>query len=127
MTTGTRSPEETLRTVAASSPYSLEAYRFLYEALAFTSKRLERDGHVSGRELVEGLRDLALTQFGGLARMVLETWGVRRTADWGDIVFRLVRADLLGKTDRDSIEDFRDVYDFATTFRLDAEPPAEKP
>jgi uncharacterized repeat protein (TIGR04138 family) len=96
-------------------PY--EAYEFVFSALTYTQKALglNRDGaaenHVSGRQLLEGMRDLALEEFGMMARTVFHLWGVRRTDDVGDIVFNLVEANLLSKTDEDRREEFHEVFD----------------
>ena len=114
-----------LRKVANKDPrYDLHAYAFLYESLRFTQKMLGRDDeskdparrHVTGRELLEGIRRCALLQFGFMARVVLEGWGVKATDDWGEIVFNLVEAKLLGRSDTDSKEDFHAVYDFKEAF-----------
>lgn len=102
--------------------YHINAYRFIYEALEYTLKSLERKGHVTGRELLEGLRDHAIEQFGGLTPMVFENWGVRKTDDFGRIVFNLVEANLMGRSEADSLADFADVYDFREAFRIDARP-----
>lgn len=104
--------------------YAYEAYEFLFSALAHTQKMLGRvpplepssseqqqDYHVSGPQLLEGIRDLALQEFGLMARTVFRVWGIDRTEDFGRIVFRLVEADLMSKTPNDNLEDFRDVYD----------------
>ena len=125
MSHATRRPEDLLRDLVARDPrYRPDAYRFVFEALDYTLKHLGRKaGHVSGRELLEGLRDCALEQFGGLAGLVFEQWGVRATQDFGEIVFNLVEAGLMGKTETDSREDFRDVYDFRDVFRVDAAVP----
>ncbi len=96
--------------------YKEDAYFFVFEALEHTMKKLSREGHVSGRELLEGIRDLALEKFGPMARTVLSHWGVCATRDFGRIVFILVERDLLGKKPEDSIEDFADVYDFESVF-----------
>ncbi len=115
--------ENKLREVAErDGRYHLNAYRFVYEALDFTLKSLDRKGHVTGRELMEGLRDYALEQFGGLAPMVFGQWGVRKTADFGSIVFNLVGANLMGRSDSDTMADFEDIYDFREAFRIDALP-----
>ncbi len=115
--------EARLREIAESDGrYRPDAYRFLYEALEYTIKRLCRAGHVTGRELLGGIRDCALEQFGGLAPMVFENWGVRRTDDFGEIVFNLVDAGLMGRTDTDSRADFAGVFDFREAFRIDAVP-----
>lgn len=74
--------------------------------------------HVSGQQLCVGLRDFAIVQFGALARTVLERWGVRKTEDFGKIVFAMIDAGLMRKTDEDTLEDFRDVYEFEEAFTL---------
>src|SRR5262249_23199933 len=71
----------------------------------------ERQHHVSGQELLAGIRDLALREFGFMARTVFHMWGIQRTDDFGDIVFNLVEAGLMNKTDEDTRQDFHDVYD----------------
>jgi uncharacterized repeat protein (TIGR04138 family) len=103
--------------------YTYEAYEFLYEALNHTQKMLgrlpagevaeeaERQHHVSGPELLAGIRDLALREFGLMARTVFHMWGIQRTDDFGEIVFNLVEAGLMSKTDSDTRQDFHDVYD----------------
>ena len=101
--------------------YAYEAYEFIFAALEHTLERLGRQGdtageqeagrHVSGPELLEGVRDLALREFGLLARTVFRQWGVNSTGDFGEIVFNLVEANLMSKTDQDNRRDFQDVYD----------------
>lgn len=101
--------------------YSPEAYRFIFEALDFTLKKGgRRGGHVTGRDLLEGIRGYATEQFGGLAPLVFRQWGVHRTEDFGEIVFNLVDAGLMGKTDADSKDDFRNGYDFDEAFSITA-------
>jgi uncharacterized repeat protein (TIGR04138 family) len=94
----------------------------VYEALDFTLKKIGCKRHVTGRELLFGIRDLALEQFGGLATMVFEVWGVRATADFGAIVWSLVESGLMSRSDTDALSDFEDVYDFREAFRIDARP-----
>jgi len=96
--------------------YKADAYEFLMQALWFTQKKLKRSGHVTGKELLEGIREFALEQYGPLAKTVLEHWGIHSTEDFGEIVFNLVEAGLLKKTEEDSKEDFKDVYDFNEAF-----------
>jgi uncharacterized repeat protein (TIGR04138 family) len=72
--------------------------------------------NVTGRDLLEGFRDHALERFGALAREVLRTWGITRTADIGAVVFNLVEAGLLQKTATDSPADYHEVFDFETAF-----------
>lgn len=96
--------------------YKSEAYEFLLQALHFTQKRLKRDAHVTGRELLEGVRDFAIEQWGPMAKTVLNHWGISRTLDFGNIVFNMIDQKLLSKTEQDSLEDFRDVYDFDAAF-----------
>jgi uncharacterized repeat protein (TIGR04138 family) len=110
--------------VARQDPrYAYEAYEFLFEALAHTQKALGRsaeptrenapadENHVSGRELTAGFVDLARREFGRMARIVFRMWGVNRTDDVGEIVFNLIEANLLSKTDRDDRADFHALFD----------------
>ena len=96
--------------------YRPNAYNFVLDAVEFTVARLPERRHVSGRELLEGIRDLALQAFGPMAKTVFEQWGVHRTEDFGQIVFQLVESGLLGKTDRDRLSDFARGYDFNEVF-----------
>ena len=104
--------------------YAYEAYEFVFHALGHTQKMLHREPpkdaervegdprhHVSGPELLAGIRDLALREFGLMARVVLHRWGIDRTDDFGEIVFNLIEAGLMSKTDEDTRADFRGVYD----------------
>jgi uncharacterized repeat protein (TIGR04138 family) len=73
--------------------------------------------HVSGQDLCEAARQLALEQFGYMAKTVLNSWGIRSTADIGEIVYNLIRIGQMRKTPDDRIEDFHDVYDFDAALR----------
>ncbi len=98
--------------------YKLEAYLFVYEALGYTVKTVA-DGeqrHVSGRELLEGIRLYAVDRFGPLTLAVFHQWGVRQGEDFGEIVFNLVENGLMGKTDDDTRKDFSDWLDFDEIF-----------
>lgn len=94
------------------------AYVFMLSALHNVLEHLDRPRHISGRELAEGARDLALTEFGPMARTVLEYWGVRTTDDFGRVVFALVDCGVLIKEDGDSPDDFQEVFDFVDAFEL---------
>ena len=97
--------------------YRPEAYHFMFEALDYTlSLRGATRRHVSGPEIMDGVRRLALEQFGFLARPVFRHWGITRTDDFGEIVFNLIRADLLQKTADDRKEDFFGLYQFEEAF-----------
>lgn len=97
--------------------YRVEAYHFIFEALDFTlSARGVGRRHVSGPEIMDGVRRLALERYGYLARGVFEHWGVTRTDDFGEIVFNLITWDLLQKTADDCKEDFYGLYDFEVVF-----------
>jgi uncharacterized repeat protein (TIGR04138 family) len=112
-----------LMEVARRDPrYAYEAYEFLFEALTHTQKLLGRaaeatredapaGNHVSGRELCNGMVDLARGEFGRMARVVFRVWGINTTDDMGEIVFNLIDANLLSKTDRDDRADFHDLFD----------------
>lgn len=96
--------------------YKIDAYHFVLEALNYTVKKLKRPRHVRGGELLEGIKEYAKKEFGPMARTVLEHWGITSTIDFGNIVFNLIDVKLLGKTEEDSIEDFKDGYDFKEVF-----------
>jgi uncharacterized repeat protein (TIGR04138 family) len=116
-------------TLIATAPqarvrYHREAYEFVRLALRFTQDMLGREGHadderahISGRELLEGIRVLGLKQFGMMASTVFRHWGVERTDDFGRIVFELVEREEFRRTDRDQLSDFADVYSFDEEFR----------
>ena len=92
------------------------AYVFVLGALHYVISGLDTPRHISGRELAEGVRDLALERFGPMARTVLEHWGIRTTDNVGDVVFALVEVGVLIKQDEDGPEDFHEVYSFDEAF-----------
>jgi len=115
--------------------YQVAAYEFVFNALAYAQSVLhmgtetpsepsgeeeeeadEPQQHVSGQELCEAIRQYALHQFGYMAKTVLNSWGVRATGDFGEIVFNLIRFGRMRKTQHDRREDFEDVYDFEVAF-----------
>jgi len=110
-----------------AGPYPLEAYNFVREGLSFTVQRLhehpetmsDHDRHISGQDLCLGLRDFAIEQYGLMAPIVMSHWHVKRTEDFGRIVFAMVDAGLMSKTDEDTIDDFRGVFDFHEAFNRD--------
>jgi uncharacterized repeat protein (TIGR04138 family) len=115
--------EETLGKIQAKDPrYHREAYLFVREALDHTQKTIGKDPrgrirHVTGQELLGGIREFALQQFGPMTKTVLEEWGVHRCEDFGEIVFNMVEAGWLAKTNKDSRADFQNGYDFQAAFR----------
>lgn len=96
--------------------YKPNAYRFTLDAVHHTVEQLREVRHVSGAELLGGIRDLAVARFGPMAKTVFEQWGVGQTEDFGEIVFQLVEQGLLGKTDSDKPSDFARGYDFDEAF-----------
>jgi uncharacterized repeat protein (TIGR04138 family) len=99
--------------------YTLEAYRFVYEALDHTIQKIGERRHVTGRELLEGIRELAHRRFGPLAKTVFGCWNIRSTSDFGAIVFNLVEAGLMSKTEEDSRDDFQNGFDFDAAFPVE--------
>ena len=102
---------------AKDSRYKPDSYEFVMQALTFTQKEFKKDGHVSGKELLEGIRQFALNQYGAMAKTVLEHWGITCTSDFGNIVFNMVAGRLLSKTEYDTPRDFDDVYGFEVAFK----------
>jgi uncharacterized repeat protein (TIGR04138 family) len=121
--------------------YKAEAYVFIFEALTFAQNTLGMgaekpseitphsdpaidpvetpERHVTGQELCEAIRIYALHQYGLMAKIVLNNWGLHNTADFGEVVFNLIRIGKMKKTPSDTIVDFNDLYDFDTAFRED--------
>ncbi len=130
--------------VATQTKYPIDAFLFVQRGLEFTVERLhgksvpqrkpkrrppgtpaardemreERDKsrHVSGKQLCHGLRDFAIQQYGLMAHAVLRRWRITSSEDFGQIVFAMVEAQMMRKTEGDRIEDFTDVFDFAAAF-----------
>jgi uncharacterized repeat protein (TIGR04138 family) len=101
---------------AAESHYDELAYLFVLESIEYLQARLPARRHVTGAELAHGCREYACSQYGLMARQVLDHWGIRRTADIGRIVFTLVEVGLLMTQPTDREDDFRDVFDFDRVF-----------
>jgi uncharacterized repeat protein (TIGR04138 family) len=99
--------------------YHDTAYVFVLAGLQYTISRMTEQRHITGRELAEGCRDLALDRYGLMARHVLDFWGIRSTRDFGEIVFALVECGVLVKQDDDSIADFDGVFCFQNAFEGD--------
>ena len=107
--------------LAKDERFHRDAYGFMREALDFTQKLIgaKNQGkvrHVTGQELLDGIRQYSLQQFGPMAATVFEEWGVRNCQNFGDIVFNMVEIGLLAKTEKDNREDFQDGYDFNDAF-----------
>ena len=124
--------EELIEPILAKDPrYHRQAYLFLREALDHTQTTVSKPKkgeirHVSGQELLGGIREYALEQFGPMALTVLEEWGIRRCEDFGEIVFNMVEHGLLAKTDKDSRDDFKPGYCFREAFQQPFLPAARK-
>ena len=109
-------PDVLARLEQNGSPYNERAYLFVLAGLEYLQTRLPERRHVTGAEVTHACRDLALEQYGLIAREVLEHWGIRETADFGRIVYALVEVGLLVTQPGDRIEDFHDVYSFERAF-----------
>jgi uncharacterized repeat protein (TIGR04138 family) len=124
--------DDLVRVLARDPRYPIQAYAFVLEALEFTKNQKRRSQsrlrprrsrtvaaprHVTGRELCEGARRLALLQYGFLALTVLNQWGICSTSDLGEIVFNLIASGDLEKTAADSRSDFDGVFDFEADLR----------
>jgi len=132
---------EALDSIVASDPrYQREAYAFLRDALDFTTKQQKKVKgvsvrHVTGPELLHGVRQYALKEFGPMVMTVFDNWGIHSCEDIGNMVFNLIGAGVFGKTEEDSIEDFKNVFDikevlvkpFAPEKPLAAKRPARVP
>jgi uncharacterized repeat protein (TIGR04138 family) len=125
--------EELAGVLARDPRYSIHAYAFVFEALEYTKnlkkrvqartrmrgRRASKSRHVTGRELCEGARLLALNHYGLLAMAVLNQWGIRATSDFGEIVYNLIASGDLERSPSDSKADFDRVYEFEDALRRD--------
>lgn len=125
---------EVIRAIRKDDPrYARGAYYFLRQALDYSLKTLHKHGqldksnHLTGKQLLEGIREYAIDQYGPMARPVLEHWGIRECRDFGNIVFNLVECKVLGKTDQDNVEDFSGGYLFKAAFDQPFKPERIKP
>ena len=106
----------------ADGRYHKAGYLFIYDALQHTVEKMGKTAlpkeqrHVTGRDLLQGISEYSLDQFGPLTASVFAQWGIHQTSDFGYMVFNLVEAELMSKTPQDSPEDFADVFDFAEEF-----------
>ena len=111
--------EEILDQLQERNPrFHTKAYFFVLASLHSVLRSLDEPRHITGRELTEGVRSLALERYGPMARTVLQHWGIHETEDVGDVVFALVEQGVLVKQDGDRREDFQDVFDFEEVFEL---------
>ena len=116
--------DEELEKILAKDPrYTRDAYNFVREALDHTQKMIGKapkddvPRHVSGQQLLSGIREYALQQYGPMAMTLLGEWGIRRCEDFGELVFNMVENSLLAKTEEDTREDFKGGYGFEEAFR----------
>lgn len=114
-----------VRDTSSAGTYHPLAYKFVFSALKYTQEQLGRDrsseatGHISGPELLEGIRQLGLQHFGMLSPVVFRRWGIKVTDDFGRIVFQLIESGEMRKTQDDQLDDFLGVYDFSKVFLED--------
>jgi uncharacterized repeat protein (TIGR04138 family) len=116
--------------VAKDKRYPCAAYEFIESALKFTQVKAEKtDGktrHVTGQELLEGIREYALEQFASMAIVVFEEWGITSCEDFGEIVFNMVDEGILSKTKEDARKDFAGGFDFYEAFSVPFLPPSAR-
>ncbi len=112
--------------------YKEEAYLFVMASLGRAVECLDKPRHITGTELLQGIKLEAEQQFGPMAPTVLEHWGIKNSLDFGRIVFNMVREGILSKTETDTLEDFEDsvffesLFDSAAAYRLTDEGDALK-
>ena len=115
------SPQDIESILQADGRYKLEAYSFLHEALARAVQDVHGgsgdSNHVTGQELCAALRDLAIDRYGLMAPAVFRSWGIRQSLDFGQMVYLLIEHNVMRKTDEDSLDDFRDVFDLDRDFQ----------
>lgn len=123
--------EQAVRNIIRRDPrYPPEAYEFLFTALYFTQRHLGKpdktstgaeatEAHVSGPELLDGIRRFAKEHFGLMARTVFRMWNINKTEDFGNIVYNLIEEKLLTSTPTDRKDDFHNVYNLDEVLTMD--------
>lgn len=123
--------EVLMNLVKADTRYKLDAYLFVRDGLSFAQDELQMgfgdeepeevqerpERHLTGQQLCEALRQYALDQYGYMAKTVLNSWGVKTTGDFGEVVYNMIREKLMKKSETDRREDFDDIYDFSEAFQ----------
>jgi uncharacterized repeat protein (TIGR04138 family) len=110
---------QTKQQTAAKRTYHPAAYEFVDHALRFAQKKfsgINEGSHITGSQLLDGIRELAIKEFGMMSPVVFRHWGIHSTDDFGRVVWNMIETDRMRKTDRDQLSDFCDVYDFADVF-----------
>ena len=96
--------------------YHADAYEFVMEALSFAQKKFKHTKHISGPEFLDGMKGLLMKKFGPMTIPVLDYWGIKKTEDFGNIVFNLEQYKIIAKDSQDHYETFKDGYDFQQVF-----------
>jgi uncharacterized repeat protein (TIGR04138 family) len=135
---------ESLRRIAKAAKkdgrYALDAYLFVQHALAYAQLELgmgrprpygvegdpeskldeiPSEAHLTGQQLCEAIRLYAADLYGLMAKVVLNSWGIQTTRDFGEIVYKLIEIGEMTKSETDRLEDFDAVYDFDEAFHRD--------
>src|SRR5436305_917383 len=124
--------DDVLNKIVESDPrYHRDAYAFLRDSLEFTQKLISKANknqvrHITGQELLNGIREYALISFGPMTTTVFEEWGIRSCEDFGNMVFLMVENNLLRKQEQDSPNDFKNAYSFDEAFRKPFEPASRR-
>ena len=125
-----------IRLLEQDPRFKIDAYQFVREGLSYAQDVLEMgvetpseeedddlgvppERHLTGQQLCLAIREYAIEQYGLMAKTVLNSWGIHKTGDFGDIVYNLIEVKLMKKSEEDNREDFDDVYDFEQAFRTD--------
>ena len=98
------------------SRYREDSYAFVMDALKYTQKKYKSHKHVSGDQMLNGIKELLMKKFGPMTMTVLKHWGITNTEDFGNIIFNLVENEILTKTEEDDVASFKDGYDFHEIF-----------
>ena len=121
-----------LKLVKTDPRYKLDAYVFVRDGLSYAQEGIideaegedrssgeeeEPDRHLTGQQLCEALRLYALDQYGYMSKTVLNSWGLKSTGDFGEVVYNMIENELMKKSDTDRREDFDKVFDFDQALR----------
>lgn len=121
---------DTIERIVDHDPrYAVDAYEFINQAVSYTASQLKRsrktkNPHISGQELLKGISEYAIDQFGPLAGEVMKTWGLKDGSSIGNVVFNMVEQQLLYANKDESVKDFHG--DFKSLFKTPFNTPEKK-
>jgi uncharacterized repeat protein (TIGR04138 family) len=108
--------------LARDPRFSKDAYAVVQDAIKWAEAEHTKPDHslrhVTARQILEALRDMARQECGGGARDCLAALGIKSSDDVGEIVYNLASIGAIATAANDSRTDFTGIFDFEREFEL---------